>query len=156
MPVAFEVARDLQAPLDVCLVRKLGVPGHEELAMGAIASGGVLVTNREVVEELGISEEQIRRVAERERQRLDLEDIQGGAAHLAASQRLVEIGLVHDPATGAVDDSNTVLHLGDGCGADQIGGFVRPRGVDGDEVGLGEQLLLARVLGAAFLGALRR
>src|SRR5207245_1002515 len=47
VPVAFEVARALHAPLDVFLVRKLGVPGHEELAMGAIASGGVRVLNDE-------------------------------------------------------------------------------------------------------------
>ena len=54
VPVAYEVARALLAPLDVFLVRKLGVPGHEELAMGAIASGGVRVVNRSVVEELAI------------------------------------------------------------------------------------------------------
>jgi putative phosphoribosyl transferase len=49
VPVAFEVAQALHAPLDIFLVRKLGVPGHEELAMGAIASGGVRVLNEEVV-----------------------------------------------------------------------------------------------------------
>ncbi len=54
VPVGFEVARALHAPLDVFVVRKLGVPGHEELAMGAIASGGVLVLERAVVEQLGI------------------------------------------------------------------------------------------------------
>jgi predicted phosphoribosyltransferase len=54
VPVAFEVASALHAPLDVFLVRKLGVPGHEELAMGALASGGVLVINRAVIEQLGI------------------------------------------------------------------------------------------------------
>jgi putative phosphoribosyl transferase len=50
VPVAYEVARALHAPLDVMVVRKLGVPGHEELAMGAIASGGVRVVNQEVVD----------------------------------------------------------------------------------------------------------
>src|SRR5262245_47865537 len=54
VPVAFEVARSLGAPLDVFLVRKLGVPGREELAMGAIASGGVRVINEDVVHELRI------------------------------------------------------------------------------------------------------
>ena len=49
VPVAFEVARALEAPLDVFVVRKLGVPGHEELAMGAIASGGACVLNDDVV-----------------------------------------------------------------------------------------------------------
>src|SRR5438132_8917599 len=54
VPVAYEVARALKAPLDVFLVRKLGVPGHEELAMGAIATGGVRVLNDEVVSYLNI------------------------------------------------------------------------------------------------------
>ncbi len=56
VPVAWEVARALGAPLDVLLVRKLGVPGHEELAMGAIASGGVRVVSEEVVDALAIPE----------------------------------------------------------------------------------------------------
>ena len=55
VPVAYEVARALEAPLDVFLVRKLGVPGHEELAMGAIASGGLLVLNQNVVRALAIT-----------------------------------------------------------------------------------------------------
>src|ERR687886_2202491 len=59
VPVGFEVARALHAPLDVFLVRKLGVPGHEELAMGAIATGGVRVLNQDVVRHLKISEEVI-------------------------------------------------------------------------------------------------
>jgi putative phosphoribosyl transferase len=54
VPVAFEVAKALRAPLDVFIVRKLGTPGHRELAMGAIATGGVRVLNREVVAGLGI------------------------------------------------------------------------------------------------------
>jgi erythromycin esterase-like protein/predicted phosphoribosyltransferase len=66
VPVAYEVATALGAPLDVFLVRKLGVPGREELAMGAIASGGVVVINDDVVRGLGISPEVIRQVAERE------------------------------------------------------------------------------------------
>ena len=71
VPVAFEVARALGAPLDVFLVRKLGVPGHEELAMGAIATGGVRVVNESVVRELGISGEVIDAVAGRERAELE-------------------------------------------------------------------------------------
>lgn len=63
VPVAFEVAQALDAPLDVFLVRKLGVPGHEELAMGAIASGGVRVLNEEVVRELGIDDPTLARAA---------------------------------------------------------------------------------------------
>ena len=56
VPVAYEVARALNAPLDVFLVRKLGLPGHEEFAMGAIASGGVRVMNKYVVQSLGLSD----------------------------------------------------------------------------------------------------
>ncbi len=67
VPVAAEIARILNAPLDVFLVRKLGVPGQEELAMGAIASGGVQVANRDVVEALGLSEDELEAVAAKER-----------------------------------------------------------------------------------------
>ena len=64
VPVAARVAAALGAPLDVFVVRKLGVPGHEELAMGAIASGGVQVVNQQVVGRLGLGEADLRRVAE--------------------------------------------------------------------------------------------
>src|SRR3981081_4216183 len=68
IPVAYEVARRLHAPLDVFLVRKLGLPGHEELAMGAIATGGVRVLNRDVVERLQLPDELIDAVTRRELQ----------------------------------------------------------------------------------------
>lgn len=68
VPVGFEVARALHAPLDVFVVRKLGVPGHEELAMGAIASGGVLVTEPDVIYELAIPQDVVVDVAAREEQ----------------------------------------------------------------------------------------
>jgi putative phosphoribosyl transferase len=68
LPVAYEVAMSLGAPLDVFVVRKLGVPGQEELAMGAIASGGVRVVNRPVVDHLGISADQVEAVARSEAQ----------------------------------------------------------------------------------------
>jgi putative phosphoribosyl transferase len=71
VPVAYEVARALHAPLDVFLVRKLGVPGQEELAMGAIASGGVRVLNEEVVRVLQIPDEVIDSVAESEWRELE-------------------------------------------------------------------------------------
>jgi predicted phosphoribosyltransferase len=71
VPVGFEVARALHAPLDVFVVRKLGVPGHEELAMGAIASGGVRVVNWRVVETLEISAEEIERIAAEEQRELE-------------------------------------------------------------------------------------
>jgi putative phosphoribosyl transferase len=71
VPVAFEVAKALNAPLDICLVRKLGVPGYKELAMGAIALGGVQVVNYDVVSELGISSQTIDSVAATEQKELE-------------------------------------------------------------------------------------
>lgn len=71
VPVAYEVARILRVPLDVFLVRKLGVPGHEELAMGALATGGVRVLNDDVVESLGVSRRQIETVTDYERRELE-------------------------------------------------------------------------------------
>ena len=70
VPVAYEVARALDAPLDVFVVRKLGVPGHEELAMGAIASGGVRVLNDDVVQALAVPNHVIDRIAAQEQQEL--------------------------------------------------------------------------------------
>jgi len=71
VPVAFEVAKALRAPLDIFLVRKLGVPGHEELAMGAIATGGVRVLNDDVVDYLRIPGEVIDAVAADESRELE-------------------------------------------------------------------------------------
>src|SRR5947199_7254900 len=70
VPVAYEVAQALHAPLDVFIVRKLGVPGHEELAMGAIASGGVRVLNDDVMRVLPIPQRVIDAVADRETEEL--------------------------------------------------------------------------------------
>ncbi len=66
VPVAFEVARSLHVPLDVFLVRKLGVPGHAEFAFGAVASGGVRVLNRHLIESLGLSAKSIEEIEARE------------------------------------------------------------------------------------------
>src|SRR5207253_3565767 len=71
VPIGFEVAQALQAPLDIFLVRKLGVPGQPELAMGAIASGGVRVLNEDIVRRLRISDEGIDEVAAQERAELE-------------------------------------------------------------------------------------
>lgn len=70
VPVGYAVARALHAPLDLFIVRKLGVPGHEELAMGAIASGGIRVLNDEVLGYIPVSEEAIEAVAQREEREL--------------------------------------------------------------------------------------
>jgi putative phosphoribosyl transferase len=82
VPVACEVARELRLPLDVFLVRKLGVPGHPELAMGAIAEGGVEVLSDDLIHDLGISQKMVQQVAVRERMELDRRDAlyRGGRA----------------------------------------------------------------------------
>jgi putative phosphoribosyl transferase len=74
IPVAFEVAKALHLPLDICLVRKLGVPGHKELAMGAIASDGVRVLNYDIVSSLGISSHKIDEIAAKELRELQRRD----------------------------------------------------------------------------------
>jgi putative phosphoribosyl transferase len=71
VPVGFEVARALGAPLDILIVRKLGYPGQEELAIGAIASGGVRVLNEEVLASTGLPREAVERIAARERAELE-------------------------------------------------------------------------------------
>ncbi|MDY6841685.1 MAG: phosphoribosyltransferase family protein, partial [Pseudomonadota bacterium] len=71
VPVAAEIARHLGAELDLMIVRKLGMPGQEELAMGAIASGGARVLNQQVLGYRHVSDEAIEKVAERERQELE-------------------------------------------------------------------------------------
>ena len=102
VPVAFEVAQALHAPLDVFLVRKLGVPGHEELAMGAIASWGARVLNDDVVRELHISDNVIERVAARERRELERRDRSYRAGRPAPNVRGRTIILVDDGlATGS-------------------------------------------------------
>jgi putative phosphoribosyl transferase len=97
VPVAGEVARILAAPLDVFLVRKLGVPGQEELAMGAIASGGTRVLNRPVIERLGISADDVEAVARAE------------ADVLARRERAYRHGRPPSPVAGA-----TVIVVDDG------------------------------------------
>ncbi len=102
VPVAYEVARALSWPLDVFLVRKLGVPGHRELAMGAIASGGIQTVNDDVVEWYGVSEAEFAAVAQTEQEELERREVRyrGQRAPLPVEGRtvlLVDDGL----ATGS-------------------------------------------------------
>jgi len=97
VPVAHEVALALDAPLDVFVVRKLGVPGHAELAMGAIAGGGVRIVNQSVVESLGLADTVIEEVAARE------------AAELARREEVYRNGWPPLDATG-----KTVVVVDDG------------------------------------------
>jgi putative phosphoribosyl transferase len=91
VPVAYEAAQALNAPLDVFLVRKLGAPGHEELAMGAIASGGVVVVNEEVVRALRISADTVMAEVESERKELTRREAiyRGGRRPLDVRRKIV-------------------------------------------------------------------
>ena len=102
VPVAFEVAAALNAPLDIFVVRKLGLPREEELALGAIASGGVRVLNRDLIDDLGISDQLIESVTRREQAELERRENlyrEGRPAQSIAGRNLVVVddGL----ATGA-------------------------------------------------------
>ena len=102
VPVAFEVAKALCAPLDICLVRKLGVPGHKELAMGAIATGDVIFINKDVVQWLGISQEAIEKVIAAERRELQRRERVYRPHQLAANVQGKTIILIDDGiATGS-------------------------------------------------------
>jgi putative phosphoribosyl transferase len=74
VPVAYEIATKLHLPLDVCLVRKLGVPKQQELAMGAIATGNIVKINRDIVEWSNVSRDAIEQTIEREKEELERRD----------------------------------------------------------------------------------
>jgi putative phosphoribosyl transferase len=102
VPVAFAVARELQAPLDVIVVRKLGIPGHEEYAMGAIASGGEFVLNDGVVRRFRIPAEAIEAIAQREALELERREKRYRAGRPPPRLRGCTVILVDDGlATGA-------------------------------------------------------
>jgi putative phosphoribosyl transferase len=102
VPVAYEVARHLNAPLDVFLVRKLGVPGHPELAMGAIAEGGIEVLSRDLILDLQISSRLVEQVAARERLELERREAQYRSGRAPAVVRDRVVILVDDGlATGS-------------------------------------------------------
>jgi predicted phosphoribosyltransferase len=91
VPVAYEVASALHAPLDVFLVRKLGMPGAEELAFGALASGGLRLVDESLLRRYGVSAEEVERIAERERRELDRREraYRGGRPPLPLRGRVV-------------------------------------------------------------------
>ena len=102
VPVAYEVARALRAPLDVFVVRKLGVPGHEEYAMGAIASGGVCVLDHALVHQLGISQAAVDAITSAEQRELARrEALYRGARPLPPLQRRTAVLVDDGLATGS-------------------------------------------------------
>jgi len=102
LPVAYQVAKALRAPLDVFIVRKLGVPGYEELAMGAIASGGARVLNESVLAQLDDSDEALALVTEIETRELERQELEYRDGRPAPDLRGKTVILVDDGlATGA-------------------------------------------------------
>jgi predicted phosphoribosyltransferase len=102
VPVAYEVARALQVPLDIWIVRKLGLPGQEELAIGAIASGGVRILNHDIIQAVGLRKSMIDKVTEQELEELKRREQQyrGNRSPIDVQDRtiiLIDDGL----ATGA-------------------------------------------------------
>ena len=102
VPVAVPVAAELAADLDVCVVRKLGVPGHEELAMGALASGGIRVLDEKVIGDLGVTVAQLEQATRRESAELDRREFLYRAGRDAVSPTGRTVVLVDDGlATGS-------------------------------------------------------
>jgi predicted phosphoribosyltransferase len=113
VPVAHEVATRLKTPLDIFLVRKLGVPGHPELAMGAVAAGGVEVVSHDLIADLGIPRTTVQEVAVRERLELERRDrlFRGGRPPLAVRGHtviLIDDGL----ATGSTMEAAIIALRG--------------------------------------------
>lgn len=141
VPVGFEVAVQLDVPLDVFLVRKLGVPGHPELAMGAIAAGGVQVLHQELIADLGIPAAAVAQVAARERLELERRDaafrgsrpqpviadrtiilVDDGLATgatmqvaVAALRMLKPLRIVAAAPVGSLEACATLRHVADAC-----------------------------------------
>jgi predicted phosphoribosyltransferase len=142
VPVAFEVASRLDVPLDVFLVRKLGVPGHTELAMGAIAPAGVEVLNHDVIVDLGISAASVAAIAASERVELDRRDriFRGGRPMPELSGKtviLVDDGL----ATGATMEAAVTALRQMGPAAIVVAAPVGARETCERLAGLADQLL---------------
>ena len=115
VPVAAEVAVALAAPLDVFLVRKLGTPGYEELAMGALASGGVRVLNDRVVRQIGVTATEVEEATARERRELERREAhyRGDRPPLELNGRtviLVDDGLATGSTMRAAVESARKLH----------------------------------------------
>ena len=115
VPVAFEVARALDARLDVLLVRKLGVPGHPELAMGAVAAGGVRVLSEDLISELGIPAPLVEEVSVRERLELERrEKLYRGDRPFPSLENRVAIVIDDGLATGATVEAAVAALRGSG------------------------------------------
>ena len=102
VPVAYEVARALELPLDVFVVRKLGLPWHQELAMGALASGGVRLINQHLIRQLGVSESEVERITRQEQQELERRELRFRGSRAFPDLKGKTVLLIDDGlATGA-------------------------------------------------------
>ena len=140
VPVAAEVAKALNAPLDVILVRKLGVPSQPELAMGAIGENGVRVLNAEVVQMVGVTSAEIVRVEARERDELErrVERFRSGREHVSLKGRVVII--VDDGiATGSTARAACQVARAHGASHIVLAVPVAPRGWEQDLAGVADE-----------------
>jgi putative phosphoribosyl transferase len=102
VPVAFAIAEVLKIPMDIFVVRKLGIPGQEEVAMGAIASGGIRILNKAIIQQLGISQESIALAAANEQNELDRrENLYRGDRFLPDLENRIIIVIDDGMATGS-------------------------------------------------------
>lgn len=155
VPVAYEVARALDSPLDVLVVRKLGVPYQRELAMGAIAEGGVVIRNEDVIDLAGVSDEAFERVVEAETHELEkrLASYREVAASVSPQGRtaiVVDDGL----ATGSTALAGVQVLVRKGAAAVWLAVPVAPPGSLGDLEALTERVVvLSRPRGFGAVGA---
>jgi putative phosphoribosyl transferase len=149
VPVAAEVAKALDAPLDVILVRKLGVPSQPELGMGAIGENGVRVLDAEVVQSVGITSDEIARVEARERGELErrVELFRSGREHVSLKNRVVVI--VDDGiATGSTARVACQVARAHGASYIVLAVPVAPRGWERDLVGVADEYICVASPGA--------
>lgn len=153
VPVAFEVARALEAPLDVIVVRKLGVPWQPELAMGAIGEGGVRVLDRNLIARIGVSEASVRAVEQRERVELEarVERLRGGRARVPLQGR---VAVVVDDGIATGSTAHAACKVARRLGATKVvlASPVAPAGTTAEELAADELVCCAMPLGFQAVG----
>jgi putative phosphoribosyl transferase len=153
VPVAFEIARALRAPLDVIVVRKLGVPWQPELAMGAIGEGGVRVLDRNLIARLGVSEASVRAVEQRERGELEARvgRLRGGRAKVPLTGR---VAVVVDDGIATGSTAHAACKVARRLGATRVvlASPVAPAGTTAEELAADELVCCALPLGFQAVG----
>ncbi|GAB3258230.1 phosphoribosyltransferase family protein [Nocardioides dilutus] len=153
VPVAFEIARALKAPLDVIVVRKLGVPWQPELAMGAIGEEGVRVLDRRVIAAAGLSEAALRTVEQRERAELEarVERLRGARARVPLTGR---VAVVVDDGIATGSTAHAACEVARRLGATRVvlASPVAPAGTTAEELAADELVCCAMPLGFQAVG----